>query len=776
MSVPDWQSGPRSLPTQRDLTPDIVAELDAAGFADPVEIGRGGFGVVYRCVQTALARPVAIKVLLGDLDHDSRNRFLREERAMGVLSGHPNIVDVLQVDVTITGRPYIVMPYHARGSLDTLIRADGPLDWPDAVRLGIKLCGAVQTAHRAGILHRDIKPANVLLTSYGEPQLTDFGVARMSGAFETAGHAIIGSPAFTAPEVLKGEPPSPASDVYGLGSTLFTALTGHAAFERRSGEKIVTQFLRITTDPIPDLRTKGIPAPLADAVEQAMATDPADRPASAEKFGALLSLVAAASGIAVPEMALRSENDERKVAAVVEPQVATSARTSRAHPHRSGLTTENVVAPPPTASTKYLPPSSNLIALQRPRLIEKLRAGVPRKLTVIHGPAGAGKTSLATHWRADLRVAGTPVAWLRVDGDDNTVVWFLAHLVEAIGREVPGVGRDRVIDEQTDEPEKHLLKALIDDIAGHSEPIVVVLDGWHRITAAGTRRALDFLLDNSDANLRLVVISNGRAGLPLARMRLRDELVEIDMRDLLLDLDETTELVRECSGVELSDAAISALHEACAGWMAAIRLAAQSLAEQTRPDPTAPQDVIGGLTTRRIDEYLSENAVSGLEPKMMEFLMSISVVDRVAGGLATVLAGTPDGTAMLEQAAERDLFLRRADDDPEWFELQPLFAEFLRRRLQREHPGLDRVLHLHASEWFAQHKLMDEAVDHALVAADPHHTDNATNAAGADEERPRLAAVLGLVSRLPERVVPRSKIMMAVARANLALRQLRRPI
>ena len=123
----------------------------------------------------------------------------------------------------------------------------------------MKMAGALETAHRLGILHRDVKPANILLTDYGEPALTDFGIAHITGGFETATGTFTGSPAFTAPEVLGGDPPSPASDVYGLGATLFCALTGHAAFERRSGEQVVAQFLRITTQPVPDLREQRHP-------------------------------------------------------------------------------------------------------------------------------------------------------------------------------------------------------------------------------------------------------------------------------------------------------------------------------------------------------------------------------------------------------------------------------------------------------------------------------------------------------------------------------------
>src|SRR5260370_32952392 len=271
---------------QRDLDPDLPAELRNAGFEEAAEIGRGGFGVVYRCAQPLLDRAVAVKVLTANLDPENLDRFLREQHAMGRLSGHPNIVTILQVGTTTTGRPFIVMPYHAKHSLAALIRRHGPLDWHETLRIGVKLAGALEAAHRAGILHRDVKPGNILLSEYGEPELTDFGIARMRGGFQTAPRVITGSPAFSAPEVLEGKTPTPASDVYSLAATLFCPLTGHAAFERRSGERVVAQFLRITSQPVPDLREHGFPANVAAVVERAMVPDPAARPAGAAEAGA----------------------------------------------------------------------------------------------------------------------------------------------------------------------------------------------------------------------------------------------------------------------------------------------------------------------------------------------------------------------------------------------------------------------------------------------------------------------------------------------------------
>ena len=258
--------------------PAIVVDLARAGFTDAVEVGRGGFGVVFRCTQEALNRTVAVKLLHTDLDTVSRERFFREGRAMGGLSGHPNVVDVLQVGVTHSGRPYIVMPFQSLDSLAVRVRREGPIQWQEATRMGVRLAGALECAHRVGTLHRDIKPANILLSDYGEAQLTDFGIARIEGGFETATGAFTGSLSYSAPEVLNGRPPTRQSDIYGLAAALFSIIAGRAAFERREGEEIIAQFLRITGQPIPDLRGHGVPDELCAVLERAMAKDPADRP------------------------------------------------------------------------------------------------------------------------------------------------------------------------------------------------------------------------------------------------------------------------------------------------------------------------------------------------------------------------------------------------------------------------------------------------------------------------------------------------------------------
>ncbi len=135
--------------TQRGVATGIVAELEAEGFYGAEPVGRGGFGVVYRCRRPSLDRVVAIKVLNTDSEDVDLESFEREQRAMGRVSGHPNIVPVLHSGLTFTGRPFIVMPYLGRNTLSAWIKQHGPLAVGEALTVGVRLAGALETAHRA---------------------------------------------------------------------------------------------------------------------------------------------------------------------------------------------------------------------------------------------------------------------------------------------------------------------------------------------------------------------------------------------------------------------------------------------------------------------------------------------------------------------------------------------------------------------------------------------------------------------------------------------------
>lgn len=330
----------------------IASELAAAGFTDAVEVGRGGGGVVYRCYQKSLGRSVAIKVLASDLDEDERERFLREGYAMGGLSGHPNIVNILQVGVTENHRPFIVMPFHARGSLAQRVRQEGRIAWPEALHIGVRLCGALETAHRTGTLHRDIKPANVLVNDYGEAQLSDFGTARIAGGYKTVTGFFTGTLSYTAPEVLSGKPPTVAADVYSLGATIYALIAGNPPFERKADEDLIAHYLRITSMPVPDLRPQGIPADVCAAIEKAMALEPAERHASVEDFGHELQLAQRHNGLPADPMALSepSGQPETSAAGSDSPGEPTAASAPSVSMPLTPLTPSMPPMPPPTPS------------------------------------------------------------------------------------------------------------------------------------------------------------------------------------------------------------------------------------------------------------------------------------------------------------------------------------------------------------------------------------------------------------------------------------------
>ncbi|MFE3759338.1 protein kinase [Nocardia tengchongensis] len=268
--------------TPRDLDLTVADELRELGFENAEEIGRGGFGVIYRCRQAGLNRTVAVKVLTGDLDEESRARFVWEQQAMGRLTGHPNLVTVLAAGVTSGGRPYLAVPDYPGDSLDARIRQRGPLPVDEVLKVGAGIARALESAHQLGIVHGDVKPCNILFPEYGVPALTDFGIAHIPGGFETAADTLMASPVFTAPEVLEGRAPTPAADVYGLGATLFYALTEHADSESRGSERGAAEFARVGRGQAPDLRDRGFPADVCAVVEAAMHPDPEQRPSAVE--------------------------------------------------------------------------------------------------------------------------------------------------------------------------------------------------------------------------------------------------------------------------------------------------------------------------------------------------------------------------------------------------------------------------------------------------------------------------------------------------------------
>ena len=322
-----------------------------AGYEYETLLGSGGFADVFLYRQARPQRRVAIKVLLSTvLDESVRHQFDSEANVMAQMSTHPSIVTIHQAEVSGDHRPYIVMEYCSRPNYGVRFRKER-ITVAEALRVGVQIAGAVETAHRAGILHRDIKPANILVTDYNRPALTDFGISIAAGqgddVEDSQGMSIPWSP----PEFFADPPRADVrSDVFSLAASVYSLLAGQTPFERRGQRNSATDLVqRIASEPLQPLQRPDIPPELNRALSIAMAKDPAGRYDTALAFGRALQQVELSLSLPVTQMdvlderggsapAHAGEDDElvehtriRKVA-TVDPETGTSPGGRRMDP------------------------------------------------------------------------------------------------------------------------------------------------------------------------------------------------------------------------------------------------------------------------------------------------------------------------------------------------------------------------------------------------------------------------------------------------------------
>ena len=274
-------------------------------------VGHGAMGTVWRARDLRLDREVAVKEvrLPGPMTaHDRsvlRERSLREARVAARLT-HPGVVTVHDV-IEADGSPWIIMELVPSRSLARVLAEDGPL-WPArAAAMGMTLLEALGSAHAAGVVHRDVKPANILVTSESRVVLTDFGIATLHGdpGLTQAG-MVMGTPGFCAPERIRGEPATPASDLWSLGATLYAAVEGRGPFEGQGSAMAVLANI-VHGDPPPATRA----GPLEPVILALMRRDPAARP---DATGARRLLTAACSDCGAGTSAMAQADDGARAA------------------------------------------------------------------------------------------------------------------------------------------------------------------------------------------------------------------------------------------------------------------------------------------------------------------------------------------------------------------------------------------------------------------------------------------------------------------------------
>jgi LuxR family transcriptional regulator, maltose regulon positive regulatory protein len=399
------------------------------------------------------------------------------------------------------------------------------------------------------------------------------------------------------------------------------------------------------------------------------------------------------------------------------------------------------------SQTKLTAPPPRSAVVARPRLLARLDAALRGSLTLIAAPAGFGKTTLLSVWLAslearDLRLEASNagqvlhndltrmvvqasslkpqvprVAWLTLEEDDNDPLRFWRYLVAALDLLQPGVAAAFSASVEGFQPAslRAMLPTLLNALGALSTDAVFVLDDYHTIDSPAIHQALTFLLGHLPPRLHLVIASRTDPPLPLARLRARNQLIEIRADDLRFGSDEAAAFLNDVMSLSLAAADVSALEARTEGWIAGLQLAALSM--QQRSDRPG---FIAGLrgSHRAILDYLVDEVIARQSQDVTAFLTQTSILRGLTASLCNAVTGRIDSQAMLEGLERANLFVVALDDERRWYRYHHLFAEALAHRLEQTQPESVAVLHGRASAQYEAQGMPDDAIRHALAAQD----------------------------------------------------------
>ena len=340
----------------------------------------------------------------------------------------------------------------------------------------------------------------------------------------------------------------------------------------------------------------------------------------------------------------------------------------------------------------------------------------PRKLTLIRAPAGWGKSTLLADWHA-LESETRPFAWVALDGGDNDPVRFWTYLIHALRTLDPRAGevslpmlrapRASVVDD--------VLPALCNELTALPHQVVLVLDDYHLVRNPEIDEGLSFLLEHLPQTLELVLSSRSEPALPLARLRARGELAEIDAQQLRFSEEEADLFLNDLHGLGLDRADVIRLRELTEGWAAGLYLA--TLTIRGRESAHEFIEAFAG-DNRHVVDYLSSEVLAGLPEEMRGFLLHTSVLERLCAPLCDAVTDRPGSVLTLHELERSNFFLIPLDTKREWYCYHHLFRELLRHELALAEPEHARTLHRRASAWHREHGDPSEAIHHATAAGD----------------------------------------------------------
>src|SRR5438477_1593256 len=407
----------------------------------------------------------------------------------------------------------------------------------------------------------------------------------------------------------------------------------------------------------------------------------------------------------------------------------------------------------PLLETKLHVPKGARGLVPRQRLRERLSAGPGSALTLISAPAGFGKTTLLTEWLAAVPGEGPAAGWLSLDEADNDPSLFWKYVVAALrsvaGKEV-GAGALSLL-ESSQAPIDAVLTALIKDLCGVSDDVILVLDDCHVIEAPEVHDGVVFLLEHLPPRMHVIIASRADPPFSLARWRGVGGLTEIRAADLRFTPEESATYLDGTVGGGLTAQDVATLDQRTEGWIAALQLAALSM--QGRDDL---RSFIAGFAgdDRYIVDYLVEEVLQRQSEDVRQFLLQSSILDRLSGPLCDAVTGQANGGATLVTLERANLFLVPLDDRRRWYRYHHLFADVLRAHLLDEQADQVPALHSRASAWFERSGEPAEAIRHALAAGDFDKAANlAELAIRAMAQARQEATMRGWLKVLPAEVV-----------------------